>query len=115
VSYTIVYHNQSIFGGGGDRRTAQVAEVEVAEATLMQRTLNDKKSPVSGKAVKVKSDSEGTLTVLVKGDNVFGTTVSKSFARADISGRIDTISISIASYRVVQVRSNIMFSLFRAP
>lgn len=46
------------------------------------------------------------LTVVVRGDNVFGTTVSKSFPRVDDSGEpcdgIDTVSISIASYRVVE-------------
>jgi hypothetical protein len=48
------------------------------------------------------------MTVLVRGDNVFGTTVSKSFAMASEKGGpiegIDTVNISIASYRVVEVR-----------
>ena len=39
----------------------------------------------------------------MKGDNVFGTTVSKSFPHP--MGGVDTISISIASYRVVQSRT----------
>mmetsp|Transcript_32615 Transcript_32615/g.49910 ORF Transcript_32615/g.49910 Transcript_32615/m.49910 type:complete len:368 (-) Transcript_32615:288-1391(-) len=58
---------------------------------------------------KVKSGagagSGGELTVLVRGDNVFGTTVSKSFPRAGPKGVIsgvDTVNISIASYRVVE-------------
>jgi hypothetical protein len=52
--------------------------------------------------------SGGDLIVYAKGDNVFGTTVSKSFARPSINGQlasgVDTVNISIASYRVVEVR-----------
>lgn len=49
---------------------------------------------------------DNDLIVLVRGDNVFGTTVSKSFPRKNeddelIEG-IDTVSVSIASYRVVE-------------
>jgi len=60
---------------------------------------------------KVKGgDEESDLTVVVRGDNVFGTTVSKSFGRADREGRaydeIDTVSISIASYRVVESKKH---------
>lgn len=55
----------------------------------------------------VKNDGGDTLTVLVKGDNVFGTTVSKSFARPSEYGGpikgVDTVNISVASYRVVEV------------
>lgn len=56
---------------------------------------------------KVKgAGEENDLTVVVRGDNVFGTTVSKSFPRVNDTGEpmdgIDTISISIASYRVVE-------------
>ena len=58
---------------------------------------------------KVKNaNGENDMTVLVRGDNVFGTTVSKSFPRVNDKGEqvdgIDTVSISIASYRVVEVR-----------
>lgn len=52
-----------------------------------------------------KTASGDDLTVMVRGDNVFGTTVSKSFACTDEKGSgltvIDTVNISIASYRVV--------------
>ncbi len=103
VNYNVAFHNPTVFGGGADRRNANKAnEIEVAEATILQRASTGKSPAAGGR--KVKSDSDGTLTVLVKGDNVFGTTVSKSFPRTDGSPRIDTISISIASYRVVQVR-----------
>jgi hypothetical protein len=61
---------------------------------------------VNKKITGAGSDNE--LTVVVRGDNVFGTTVSKSFPRVDDKGQpidgIDTVSISIASYRVVEVR-----------
>lgn len=54
---------------------------------------------------KVKGSNED-LTVLIKGDNVFGTTVSKSFDRITPNGNreVDTVNISVASYRVVEVR-----------
>ena len=48
---------------------------------------------------------DGDLTVLIKGDNVFGTTVSKSFARHSHGGPlvgVDTVNISVASFRVVE-------------
>jgi len=55
---------------------------------------------------KVKDDgTDDELTVLVRGDNVFGTTVSKSFPK-DSNNGIDTVSISVASYRVVEVRNS---------
>jgi hypothetical protein len=54
-----------------------------------------------------RTESGDNLTVLVRGDNVFGTTVSKSFACSDEKGGpitgVDTVNISIASYRVVEV------------
>lgn len=55
---------------------------------------------------KVKGGSNEDLTVLIKGDNVFGTTVSKSFDRVNSNGNreVDTVNISVASYRVVEVR-----------
>lgn len=59
--------------------------------------------------VRNSSASGGNLIVYAKGDNVFGTTVSKSFARPSINGElvmgVDTVNISIASYRVVEVSS----------
>jgi len=55
---------------------------------------------------KVKGEMKEDLTVLVRGDNVFGTTVSKSFMK---NSKAVTVSISIASYRVVEVRLLIKF------
>jgi len=98
---------------------------DVAEATLVSR-LNDPSQGIhsfvvpgmSGtghgqaylqnehKVVKSTSGSSGDLTVFTKGDNVFGTTVSKSFARPSVNGDlvtgVDTVNISVASYRVVE-------------
>ncbi len=59
---------------------------------------------------RVLCDEDGELVVVVRGDNVFGTTVSKSFAlQGDFPGA-DTVSISIASYRVVEVRFKTFFT-----
>jgi hypothetical protein len=83
---------------------------DIAEAALVYRMNDDQRHPhelhhYGPKEVKDTS-GDGTLTVLVRGDNVFGTTVSKSFARTNEMGDpiagVDTINISIASYRVVE-------------
>lgn len=55
-------------------------------------------------------DEEG-LTVISKGDNGFGNTMSKSFPRANDGGEavvdgVDTISVTIASYRVVESKKH---------
>lgn len=59
--------------------------------------------PVVNKTVK-GSASNGDMMVLIRGDNVFGTTVSKSFPRVSEKGghTVDTVNISVASYRVVE-------------
>lgn len=63
-----------------------------------------------------KTESGENLTVLVRGDNVFGTTVSKSFACTDEKGGpitgVDTVNISIASYRVVESDKNGKYAQF---
>jgi hypothetical protein len=78
---------------------------EVTEAALVHRMNGNPSQVLTVINKKVKgSAGEGDLTVLIKGDNVFGTTVSKSFARTTEMGGIagvDTVNISIASYRVV--------------
>ena len=59
--------------------------------------------------IKAMSRDGDTLTVMIKGSNVFGTTVSKAFVRPSENGGpisgVDTVNISIASYRVVEVRT----------
>ncbi len=107
-----------IGGGGGG-----VNPSNVAEATLVSR-LNDpsqhhRVTGVSGAGAgqgnfqrhevinRKVAGSDGQMTVLIKGDNVFGTTVSKSFVRPSMYGGpiagVDTVNISVASYRVVEV------------
>lgn len=109
-----------------DPTWVKTAEADAAEATLIHGILRSagagKQNYTSLKSLgphhhhhtlvnkKVKGPgSGGDLTVLVRGDNVFGTTVSKSFAkkpdRALRSGN-DTVSISIASYRVVESKKH---------
>jgi len=62
---------------------------------------------------KVKDDgTDDELTVLVRGDNVFGTTVSKSFPKDNCGAIIDTVSISIASYRVVESKKHGKYAQF---
>ena len=93
--------------------------VAAAEATLMSRMHdptngNDFRhhhaSPHMNQIAtnKVKgSGSDADLTVLFRGDNVFGTTVSKSFPYTIDGGGtihgVDTVNISVASYRVIEV------------
>jgi hypothetical protein len=59
---------------------------------------------------------QGDLTVLARGDNVFGTTVSKSFARSTsangLPASVVTVNISIASYRVVEKRGQGKFAQY---
>lgn len=91
-----------------------------AEARLMDRMSGEHKDfrdkalephqpqhTVVNKLVKGSGDDASALTVLVRGDNVFGTTVSKSFALPSDKGGpiqgVDTVNISIASYRVIEV------------
>jgi hypothetical protein len=111
-------------GPGG----STVTGTDVAEQTLVSR-LNDPRGQhyvnaplftagimsgadpyeIVNRKIKSSTGSNEDLIVLIKGDNVFGTTVSKSFARPGASSGmiagVDTVNISIASYRVVEVRS----------
>merc|ERR1711862_208065 len=62
---------------------------------------------------KVKGISGSELTVLVRGDNVFGTTVSKSFAKtSEYRAGNDTVSISVANYRVVESKKHGKYAQF---
>eukprot|EP00557_Chaetoceros_sp_GSL56_P001584 CAMPEP_0176500312 /NCGR_PEP_ID=MMETSP0200_2-20121128/13460_1 /TAXON_ID=947934 /ORGANISM="Chaetoceros sp., Strain GSL56" /LENGTH=519 /DNA_ID=CAMNT_0017898923 /DNA_START=211 /DNA_END=1770 /DNA_ORIENTATION=- len=61
---------------------------------------------------KVKDDgTDDELTVVVRGDNVFGTTVSKSFPKKN-SQKVVTVSISVASYRVVESKKHGKYAQF---
>ena len=127
------FNMNSVEDADGDPASVKAAQADVAEATLNQRLSHngavqmyfDPNRPkdynlktlgphhhhhtLVNKKVK-NANGENDLTVLVRGDNVFGTTVSKSFPRVNDRGEpvdgIDTVSISIASYRVVEVRSS---------
>lgn len=53
------------------------------------------------------------LTVLVKGDNVFGTTVSKSFlTNGSMPGPVESVSVSVGSYRVVESKKHGKYAQF---
>jgi len=116
-----------------DTAWVKAAEADAAEATLIHGVLRsagaqEKQNYDNLESVgphhhyhtlvnkKVKgSGSGGDLTVLVRGDNVFGTTVSKSFARTgEIGYRTgnDTVSISVASYRVVESKKHGKYAQF---
>jgi len=110
----------------------KAAEVDAAEATLIHGLirsagagkqhlhtlksvgpLNHHHTMVNKKVVG--SDSGSELTVLVRGDNLFGATVSKSFVRTGkrgIRAGNDTVSISIASYRVVESKKRGKYAQF---
>lgn len=89
----------------------------VAEAALVHRMNQEPYGSAHVEQTEVKdSAGEGKLTVLVRGDNVFGTTVSKSFARVSEQGEpiagVDTINISVASYRVVESKKHGKYAQF---
>jgi len=67
---------------------------------------------VVNKAVK-DHETGDDLTVLVKGDNVFGTTVSKSFlTNGNMPGPVESVSISVGSYRVVESKKHGKYAQF---
>lgn len=127
------FNMNSVEDTAGDAAAVKAAQADVAEATLNQRLSSngavqmyfDPNRPkdynlktlgphhhhhtLVNKKVK-NANGENDLTVLVRGDNVFGTTVSKSFPRvndrSEQTDGIDTVSISIASYRVVESKKH---------
>ena len=67
------------------------------------------KQPIPG------SGSDDKMTIILRGPNAFGTTVSKSFARNTVPGGpvvVDTVNISIAMYRVVESRKHGKYAQF---
>ena len=89
---------------------------DVAEAILISRMNDmaglDSSSPFQNIAQRQLLDKD--TTVLLKGLNAFGTTVSKSFAQTDMDGLINvtTVNISIASYRVVESKRSGRYAQF---
>ena len=111
-------------GAAGNVEAVKEAEADAAEATLIHGLLRSagagKSNNYSLKSMgphhhhhtlvneKIKGNGNSDLTVLVRGDNVFGTTVSKSFIKRNSKrarGRPETVSVSVSigSYRVVEV------------
>lgn len=84
--------------GGGLKETPRATAPNFLPPTQHQHIVNK----------TAKSESGEEMCILVRGDNVFGTTVSKSFALSNEKGgaitNVVTVNISIASYRVVEVR-----------
>jgi len=90
---------------------------DMAEAALMRKLYEPRADAQAvDRQVKMITSDGDTMTVLVKGDNVFGTTVSKSFARPSENGGpikgVDTVNISIASYRVVESKKHGKYAQF---
>lgn len=120
-------------GGAGDIEAVREAEADAAEATLIHGV---KRSAGTGKCnnpslqsmgphhhhhtlvnEEIKGDGNNDLTILVRGDNVFGTTVSKSFIKRNekrARGRYETVSVSISigSYRVVESKKHGKYAQF---
>ena len=72
----------------------------------------DSSSPRANKSRRQLVDKN--MTVVLKGINAFGTTVSKSFAQTERDGLISvtTVNISIASYRVVESKQHGRYAQF---
>ena len=94
------------------QRTAR--KEDVAEAILISRmnNLSDSAGPQLSHSQRQLLDKD--TTVLLKGMNAFGTTVSKSFAQTGGDGLISvtTVNISIASYRVVESKRHGRYAQF---
>jgi hypothetical protein len=89
------------------------AEAALVSRMVMNPDASHGRNPQLQIVNKKVKDQTGDLTVLVRGDNVFGTTVSKSFARPGGPGAgVDTINISIASYRVVESKRHGKYAQF---
>lgn len=109
-SYTIPVGAVSLSAGGTHQPQSHKGPGDAAEAALVSRMTDESTAAgTAGTLVNQRvrgTGSDGDLTVLLRGPNAFGTTVSKSFARPSRNGGpisgVDTVNISIASYRVVE-------------
>lgn len=78
------------------------------ETTLVNRMY---KPQTNAQEVRQEVRTEdGNLTVLVKGENVFGTMVSKSFQSEQ--GAMSTITVNVASFRVVESKKEGRYAQF---
>jgi len=92
----------TLSGGIGGARTnnGRVLGPYVHHHTVVNKTVKD-------------HNTGDELTVLVKGDNVFGTTVSKSFlSNGSIPGPVESVSVSVGSYRVVESKKHGKYAQF---
>lgn len=110
-NYNMQVASSSDEGNSNNSNTDEAALVSRMHAT--GDNPNSQQHIVVNKTVK---GNDGDLTVMVRGDNAFGTTVSKSFARPNEKGAglqgVDTVNISIASYRVVESRKHGKYAQF---
>lgn len=95
VSRIVRRENHGFYGGGNRGRNIDSLEPLDPHLTIVNKKVKD-----------VETNDE--LTIVVRGDNVFGTTVSKSFPKGAGApqGEVITVSISIASYRVVESKKH---------
>eukprot|EP00934_Nitzschia_sp_Nitz4_P008206 Nitzschia sp. Nitz4//scaffold168_size48592//12954//14978//NITZ4_007047-RA/size48592-augustus-gene-0.19-mRNA-1//1//CDS//3329538312//8196//frame0 len=97
---------------------AESGTSHVVESALMRGMQDTAKVVPNDTDRNGKSINSGgeNLKLIIKGDNVFGTTVSKSFSRTAEKGgpivAVDTVNISIASYRVVESKKRGKFAQF---
>lgn len=80
----------------------KAAEADAMEASIHNWTRGNKQQRGDERSALSKKEAE-KFTVFMKGDNVFGTTVSKSFPLPG-TNQMETLSVSIDKYRVIQVR-----------
>ena len=84
----------------------KAAEADAMEASIHQLNNKKNKKPRGNEIIRsalTKKEAE-KFTVFMRGDNVFGTTVSKAFPVKD-SNKVESFSVSIDKYRVIEVRS----------
>jgi len=122
-----------IEGGAENMEAAKEAEADAAEATLIHGILRSRGKGKSNNYLlksmgphqhhhtlvneKIDGNAKSDETVLVRGDNVFGTTVSKSFIKRNTKrsrGRPETVSVSVSigSYRVVESKKHGKYAQF---
>jgi len=88
-------------------------EADVMQASIHSMNIKNITNNETTQATPVRGGKDGEFKVFMSGDNVFGTTVSKSFARpgGDHHAK-DSVSISIAKYRVVQQKNGLKFAQY---
>jgi hypothetical protein len=79
------------------------------ETTLVNRMYEPRQSNAQEVRQQVRTE-DGNVTVLVKGENVFGTMVSKSFQSEQ--GAMSTITVNVASFRVVESKKEGRYAQF---